>query len=94
VEHERLIAGLHCGEVLADLTEHLDGRLSREQSSRMEEHLSGCSGCRRLGGEILGLVRTLREMPEEPLAADVEARLQAQLRAGGDPRAGTQARDD
>jgi RNA polymerase sigma-70 factor, ECF subfamily len=83
VEHERLIAGLHCGEVLAELTEHLEGRLSRVQSLQMEEHLSGCDGCRRLGDEILGVVHALREMPEEPLAHEVEERLQAQLRATG-----------
>jgi anti-sigma factor RsiW len=81
VEPERLIAGLHCGEVLADLTEFLDGRLSREQSLRMEEHLHGCYGCRQLGDEIVGVVRALRELPEEPLTAEIEERLLAQLRA-------------
>jgi anti-sigma factor RsiW len=81
VEHERLIAGLHCGEVLADLTEHLDGRLSREQAERMEEHLLDCDRCRRLSDEITNVVRALRELPEEPLDPEIEERLMAQLRA-------------
>ena len=80
MEHERLIAGLHCGEVLVDLTEHLDGRLSREQSLRIEEHMEGCEGCQRLSEEILDAVRALRELPEEPLAPEIEERLLAQLR--------------
>ena len=79
MEPERLIAGLHCGEVLADLTEHLDGRLSREQSLRMEEHLSGCPECRRLGDEIVDVVRALRELPEEPLAPEIAERLARSL---------------
>jgi anti-sigma factor RsiW len=82
VDDERIVAGLHCGEVLADLTEHLDGRLSRERSLRIAEHLSGCAGCRRLGDEIADVVRALRELPEEPLDPEVEERLLAPLHPG------------
>jgi anti-sigma factor RsiW len=82
VDDERIVAGLHCGEVLADLTEHLDGRLSRERAIRIEEHLSGCAGCRRLGDGIADVVRALRELPEEPLAPEIEERLLAHLRPG------------
>ena len=81
MEDERLIAGLHCGEVVADLTEHLDGRLSRERASRIDEHLQQCGPCRRLGDEIAAVVRLLRGLPEEPLAPEVETRLAAGLEA-------------
>ena len=74
-----IVAGLHCGEVQADLTENLDGRLSRERSQRIEEHLDGCEACRRLGDEIAAVVRALRQLPDEPLAPEVEARLLAGL---------------
>ena len=80
MDDERLVAGLHCGEVVADLTEHLDGRLSRERASRIGEHLQGCGACRRLGDEIAAVVRLLRELPEEPLAPEIEARLLDRLR--------------
>jgi RNA polymerase sigma-70 factor (ECF subfamily) len=82
MEDERLVAGLHCGEVLADLTEHLDGRLSRDRAERIDEHLEGCAGCRRFGGEIAAVVRALRELPDEPLPPDVEERLVEELRNG------------
>jgi predicted anti-sigma-YlaC factor YlaD len=75
VHDERTVAGLHCGEVLVDLTEHLDGRLSRARAQRIDEHLQGCEGCRGLSGQIAAVVRTLRELPEEPLTPEVEARL-------------------
>jgi anti-sigma factor RsiW len=80
VEDERIVAGLHCGEVLADLSEHLDGRLSGEGASRIEEHLRGCEECRRLGEEVSEVVRALRELPEDPLSPEIEARLLARLR--------------
>jgi predicted anti-sigma-YlaC factor YlaD len=81
LEDERIVAGLHCGEVQADLTESLDGRLSRERSLRVEEHLDECGECRRLSGEIAAAVRALRELPDEPLAPEIEARLLARLLA-------------
>lgn len=79
MEDERIVAGLHCGEVQADLTENLDGRLSRERALRIEEHLGECETCRRLGDELAAAVRALRQLPEEPLDPEVEARLLACL---------------
>lgn len=78
---EWMIAGLHCGEVLADLTEHLDGRLSEERSQRIEEHLLGCAQCRRFGDDIAAVVCALREMPFGPLDPAIEERLLARLEA-------------
>ena len=57
MEDERVVAGLHCGEVLADLSEHLDGRLSLDRAERIDEHLAGCAGCRRFVGEVTAAVR-------------------------------------
>jgi anti-sigma factor RsiW len=79
---ERIAAGLHCGEVQADLTESLDGRLSLGRAQRIEEHLSECDGCRRLFEEITAAVRAVRELPDEPLGPEVEARLFAKLYPG------------
>ena len=74
-----IVAGLHCGEVQADLTESLDGRLSLGRAERIEEHLAECDACRRLCEEIAAAVRAVRELPDEPLDPEVEARLFARL---------------
>jgi anti-sigma factor RsiW len=74
-----IVAGLHCGEVQADLTENLDGRLSPGRAQRIEEHLAECEGCRRLCDEIAATVRAVRQLPDEPLDPEVEARLFARL---------------
>lgn len=75
MEGERIVAGLHCGEVLADLSEHLDGRLSLDRAERIDEHLAGCAECGRLLGEVTAAVRALRQLPDEPLPPEVEERL-------------------
>ena len=74
-----ILAGLHCGEVQADLTESLDGRLSLGRAQQVEEHLLECDGCRRLCEEIATAVRAVRELPDEPLDPEVEARLFSRL---------------
>lgn len=74
-----IVAGLHCGEVQADLTESLDGRLSLGRAQQVEEHLSECDHCRRLCEEIAAAVRAVRELPDEPLDPGVEARLFSRL---------------
>jgi anti-sigma factor RsiW len=79
VEDERIVAGLHCGEVVADVTEYLEGRLSPQRAARIGEHLNGCDDCQRLAEEISAVVRALRALPEEPLPPEVEARLLASL---------------
>lgn len=76
---ERPVAGLHCGEVLADLTEHLDARLGPERERGIGEHLDGCERCRTVREEIAAAVRALRELPDEPLPPEVEERLLARL---------------
>ena len=85
MEDERIVAGLHCGEVVADLSEHLERRLSPEQAWRFDEHLHGCDDCRRLADEVYALVRVLRRLPKEPLAPEIEARLFASLSSAEHP---------
>ena len=75
MEDERMVAGLHCGEVLADLSEHLDGRLSLDRAERIAAHLAGCAGCQRFSGEVTVAVRVMRRLPDEPLPPEVEERL-------------------
>ncbi|HEY6006106.1 MAG TPA: anti-sigma factor [Anaeromyxobacter sp.] len=60
LEHEKVIAGLSCGQVLDRLSDYLDGDLPAPEATRLEEHLRGCDGCARFGGEFRGVVESLR----------------------------------
>ena len=57
---ERTVGGLTCGEVLDRLSDYLDGELDGVLRVQVEEHLRGCEGCARFGGELAATVRALR----------------------------------
>jgi len=79
---DRMVAGLHCGEVLAELTAFLDGELPADRGHRIQEHVKDCDDCERFGSEFSATVFALREILREPERdAEVEARLLSRLRA-------------
>ncbi len=61
IRDEKVVGGLSCGEVLAVLSDYLDGDLAPRARDQVEEHLRGCEGCARFGGEFQATVRALRE---------------------------------
>jgi RNA polymerase sigma-70 factor (ECF subfamily) len=79
---DRILAGLHCGEVLAELTAFLDGGLPADRARRIQEHVRDCDDCERFGSEFSAAVFALREIllePERDVA--VEKRLLDRLHA-------------
>jgi anti-sigma factor RsiW len=78
---ERVVGGLRCGEVLADLGEYLDRALPAERVSRIEEHLRGCDWCERFGREFAETVGALRARLAAPpaLEAGIAERLRRKL---------------
>ena len=82
---ERTVGGLRCSEVLAALSEYLDGELTGSQAGRIEEHLRGCDWCESFGGAMKATVAELRKTLADPGAPpdDVAARLWSRLRQPG-----------
>ena len=77
---EREVAGLRCSEVLAALSDYIDGTLPPALSQQMAAHVTGCDVCERFGGRFSDAIERLRATHEpEPLPADVDARLHARL---------------
>jgi anti-sigma factor (TIGR02949 family) len=58
---EKVVAGLSCGDVLDHLSDYLDDELAAQERTQVEEHLRGCEGCARFGGELRATVRALKE---------------------------------
>lgn len=52
--------GTSCTEVLALLSEFVDGELGGASRERVEAHLRGCAACARFGSEFKALVSALR----------------------------------
>jgi anti-sigma factor RsiW len=82
---ERLVAGLSCGEVLAELSEYIDGTLDPARAGQIEAHLRGCDWCERFGGRYAASVAALRRHLGAPAPPDpaVRARLRERLAREG-----------
>jgi hypothetical protein len=48
--HDREVAGLRCTQVLAHLSDYLDGELDPQTRAQVEAHVQGCDWCERFGG--------------------------------------------
>lgn len=78
---EREVAGIRCGEVLALLSDYVDGDVHPATRARVDAHLRGCDVCERFGGRFAGVLAQVRRAlgPPEPADAGVAARLARRL---------------
>lgn len=81
LKDERVVGGLSCSSVLADLSRLLDGELPEAEASLLKAHVSGCDVCERFGRRFAGIILELRKelRAPEPIEADVAARLRARV---------------
>lgn len=75
---EKVVGGISCSQVLARLSDYLDGELEPAARLQLETHLRGCDGCARFGGEFTATVRSLRA--HLTTSAGLPSSLRARLR--------------
>jgi len=63
---EQEVAGMRCGEVLAELSDYLDGELLPARRVQLEAHLLGCEACERFGSAFTAVIQALRKRGGEP----------------------------
>jgi anti-sigma factor RsiW len=84
---DTVIAGISCSQVLAHLSDFVDGVLPAEKVEALEAHLAECEHCARFGAEFTETLGQLKDqlVPEGgsggELAGDIAARLEARLNA-------------
>lgn len=79
---DRIVAGLSCREVLAELSEVVDGALPVERMEAIGRHVAGCYVCESFGGRFAEMVNRIRAEGSAaplPLPVAVSALLQARL---------------
>ena len=78
---EREVAGLTCGQVMAVLSDVVDGAIAPALGARVEAHVAGCGQCARFGQQFVVLLGAMRRQLARPDAvpADVLARVRAAL---------------
>ncbi len=81
MQGERTVAGLACSDVLAKLSDYVDGALSPDERANLEAHVRSCDACERFGGAFSKAVAALRRQLEGDAssAPDFE-RLRSRLR--------------
>jgi anti-sigma factor RsiW len=84
IQGEKVVAGLSCSEVLAVLSDYVDGDLAPAPRAQVEAHLRGCAACARFGGEFSATVRALRAglLGATPLPADARERIRRAIDGG------------
>ena len=76
------IAGVRCSEVLAELSDFLDGQLTPERTEQLKAHVLACDVCERFGADVKSAVELLRkERAPEALSDDLSKRLADRLRS-------------
>lgn len=81
---DTVVAGVPCRDVLADLSDFLDGALSDDRVEQLQAHLRGCDNCARFGGHIaltLGALRTA--VVARPANTALGDRIMAAVRKAG-----------
>ena len=67
---DTIVAGVRCRDVLADLSEYVDGQLNAERVSALQGDLAACDRCANFGGHVMNLLQSLRAGLAEPPALD------------------------
>jgi anti-sigma factor RsiW len=70
-----------CASGVELLMDYLEGVLPAEVNAALEQHVAGCTRCTAFVGSYQATPRILRDATTTSLPADIEASLQAFLRA-------------
>jgi anti-sigma factor RsiW len=68
-----------CLQLVALLSDYLDGRLSLEIRSDLEQHLNGCPECTAFVGTFRSTVSLLQSLTDQDLPEELRVRLRAFL---------------
>ncbi len=65
----------NCRELLAGLSDYLDGEASAELCRAIQKHLAGCGKCRVVVDTLALTVKVYRELPRPELSPESRERL-------------------
>ncbi len=79
--HSRLVAGVRCDEVLAELSDFLDGSLAPEREQQLRAHVAECNACECFGADVQTALQALRTTREAAsLSDDLSERLAQRIK--------------
>lgn len=72
---------MKCEEVSKELVEHLNQRADSAQRRELEEHLAGCTACRKRAEELRGIWNVMDELPAIEPSFGFDARVRQRVAA-------------
>ncbi|MEW5850793.1 MAG: zf-HC2 domain-containing protein [Myxococcota bacterium] len=69
-----------CKELVALMTDYLEGKLSAADRSRFEAHVDGCRACVTYLNQLKHTITTLGRVPDEPIPSPVRDELLQRFR--------------
>jgi anti-sigma factor RsiW len=69
----------NCSQILALLSDYIDGRLPSDVRAELDQHLAGCSDCTAFVGTFRSTVALLHTLEEKDLPQELRLRLRAFL---------------
>lgn len=63
---QRFVGDLWCFDVLAKLSDYVDGDLRDSECQQLRDHLAGCGYCEDFGAEFQSMLGALREGLSKP----------------------------
>lgn len=70
-----------CPDVVTMLSRKLEGELTQEDCASIERHLEGCPRCTAVCDAVRSALATCRRSADEPVHPEIQARLEAAVRA-------------
>lgn len=71
--------GLTCFEVLAQLSDYLDGTLATRIRDQVHAHVASCADCARFGGAVATVLAAVRAAGAPPSPGEADPRLAERL---------------
>lgn len=72
--HDQHLGGLWCHEILAGLSDYLEGDLSPPQKRCVDAHLAQCSWCTQFGGEFAKMLTGIQGLAVPPALEEKQQR--------------------
>jgi anti-sigma factor (TIGR02949 family) len=72
----------HCQDLLAQISDYIDGELEEELCAALETHLADCHNCRVMVDTVQKTITLYRRQANSELPSDVQDRLYKVLKLG------------
>jgi hypothetical protein len=68
----KIIAGLHCSDILKNLSSYMDKELDPHTVDKIQQHLDECNWCTQFGGQFIATLSAMKITLNQKFRVDQE----------------------